>query len=248
MMATMPKGNNTTMEHADLHESSENWAGAAFYSGKTLFIYDLLVLTFSNRWAWKCPTSTQLAFFEKNLSANHLDVGVGSGYYTSTCNYPGNLQRIVLMDLNAECLKFASRRMKPTGISPSCHVADVLEPIKWGQPRFDSISLFYLLHCLPGTMAEKARVFSHLSALLNPGGILYGTTILGKGTSPNAVAHKLMGIYNAKGIFSNFHDDAGTLEQGLKDNFASAEIHIAGEVAMFRAIKNEDTTGSMASQ
>ena len=237
MMAAMPKANNTTMENADLQESSENWAGAAFYSGKTLLIYDLLVLRFSNRWAWKCPTSKQLEFFQKNLSANHLDVGVGSGYYPSTCHYPGHPQRMALMDLNAECLKFASRRMKPTGITPACFVADVLEPIEWGQPRFDSISLFYLLHCVPGTMAEKACVFSHLSALLNPGGILYGTTILGKGGSPNAVARKLMGIYNAKGIFSNLHDDASTLERGLKDNFASAEIHIAGEVAMFKGIK-----------
>ena len=95
MMAAMPRGNNSTMEIADLHDSSENWAGAAFYSGKTLLIYDLLVLRFSNRWAWKCPTSKQLAFFEKNLSPNHLDVGVGSGYYTSSCNYPGNPQRMV---------------------------------------------------------------------------------------------------------------------------------------------------------
>ena len=152
------------------------------------------------------------------------------------------------MDLNAECLKFASRRMKPTGITPACYVADVLEPITWDQPRFDSISLFYLLHCLPGTMAEKARVFAHLSALLNPGGLLYGTTILGKGRSPNTVARKLMGLYNAKGLFSNSDDDAGTFEKGLKDNFASVGIQIAGEVAMFSAIKKEDAKGNTASQ
>src|SRR5206468_12623812 len=44
--------------------------------------------------------------------------------------------------------------------------------------RFDSISLTYLLHCLPGTINTTSAVFRHLKPLLNQSGVMFGTTLL----------------------------------------------------------------------
>jgi hypothetical protein len=63
-------------------------------------------------------------------------------------------------------------------------------------------------------------VFSHLKPLLDPkGGVIFGTTILGKGIRRNFLAKALMHAYNAKGIFANLDDNAADLENILKANF-----------------------------
>ena len=56
-------------------------AGTAAYSKPLLSIYDLWVLGFSNTFVWRCRTSIILAFYNQHVSGNHLDVGVGTGYY-----------------------------------------------------------------------------------------------------------------------------------------------------------------------
>ena len=102
---------------------------------------------------------------------------------------------------------------------------------------FDSISLNYLLHCLPGNLASKSIVFEHVKPLLRDGGVIFGSTILGEGVRHNPLAKQLMKIYNAKGIFSNLSDRQSDLEAGLKAHFDEHTIHIAGCVALFSARK-----------
>ncbi len=55
-------------------------AGQAIYTPGMLNLYDLRVLWISNRFIWKCPTLRLLALYDRRVMANHLDVGVGSGY------------------------------------------------------------------------------------------------------------------------------------------------------------------------
>ncbi len=45
--------------------------------------------------------------------------------------------------------------------------------------KFGSISMFYLLHCLPGPPERKMAVFEHVREVLAPGGVVYGASILG---------------------------------------------------------------------
>jgi hypothetical protein len=100
---------------------------------------------------------------------------------------------------------------------------------------FDSISLNYLLHCLPGNLASKSIVFEHVKPLLRDGGVIFGSTILGEGVRHNPLAKQLMKIYNAKGIFSNLSDRQSNLEAGLKAHFEEHTIQIVGCVALFSA-------------
>ena len=143
--------------------------GAYIYNSWVLNIYDIWVLGISNSYAWRCPTSTiLLPFFKANFSSNHLDVGVGTGYFlaeavldkpatTDADNY--DAQQITLVDLNSNCLSTAAARIKaaqPTLAPARTVAADAFESLPLepssgnirdegtGKEKFDSISLFYL--------------------------------------------------------------------------------------------------------
>ncbi|MBP90868.1 MAG: methyltransferase type 12 [Planctomycetaceae bacterium] len=206
-------------------------AGQAVYTQRTLRIYDLLVLGISNRWIWKCPTAELLELYNEHVSANHLDVGVGTGYFLDRCRFPSNSPRVALMDLNENCLQAAAARI--ASYSPTLYAADVLEPIKLDIDRFDSIGLNYVLHCLPGSITEKSAALSHLAELLSPGGILFGSTLLNGGVTRNWAARKLMRYYNTKQIFSNQEDHLEGLRASLEQRFSNVSIRTVGCAAIF---------------
>lgn len=208
-------------------------AGAAVYSAPVLAIYDLFVLGFSNTWAWRCPSRRILDFYNRHVSANHLDVGVGTGFYLDRCRYPEPKPAITLLDLNPNSLATAANRLQR--YQPRTVQADVLEPLPLDSHRFDSIGLSYLLHCLPGSMPEKEVVFRHLQPWLNPGGVVFGATILGRGQRHNPLARTLLRVYNRRGIFGNWQDDAAGLEQILQANFGEYTLDVVGCVALFAA-------------
>src|SRR6266481_1373959 len=104
---------------------------------------------------------------------------------------------------------------------------------------FDSIGLNYLLHCVPGDLGSKSIVFEHVKPLLKGGGVVFGSTILGKAVQQNSLAKKMMEAYNAKGIFSNLSDRQQDLETELKAHFAEYTIRMEGCVALFSARKQK---------
>jgi len=209
------------------------FAGQAVYSLRTLRLYDVVVLGLSNRFVWRCPTRELRALYDRNVTGNHLDVGVGTGYFLDRCRFPVPSPRIVLMDLNENCLAAAANRI--ARYEPTTVRRNVLQPIDFGGDRFDSIGLNYLLHCLPGTMTEKASAFDHLRPLLNPGGVMFGSTLLTDGVRKNPLARRLMAVYNRKGIFCNTDDSRAALEAALRERFAETHVRIVGCAALFRA-------------
>jgi hypothetical protein len=208
-------------------------AGQAIYTPKLLSIYDLLVLGLSNRFIWKCPTPRQLAHYDRHVSANHLDVGVGTGYYLDRCLFPVTAPRVALMDMNANSLDFAARRI--ARYKPETYVRNVLEEIPFEGERFDSVGLNYLLHCLPGDMSAKARCFDSLAQLMKPGATIFGATLLQGGVKRSAAARALMRFYNSKGVFSNTQDDLDTLGRELQKRFSDVSIDVVGCGAVFSA-------------
>src|SRR5688500_18615304 len=102
-------------------------AGQAVYSDRTLTVYDFVVLGVSNRFIWKCPTAGLEQHYNKHLTANHLDVGVGTGYFLDRCRFPSPTPRVALMDLNANALAFTSQRI--ARYKPETYRRNVLEPI-----------------------------------------------------------------------------------------------------------------------
>lgn len=207
--------------------------GAKVYTPLTLKLYDWWVLGISNRFAWGCPTwEYLLPHFLKHLGNNHLDIGVGTGFYL---NYAPESSLISLMDVNEFSLNMASARAGTSKIQNKIN-HDVFEPYPTAlHGQFDSISMFYLLHCLPGNLSTKGCVIRNAAQALTDDGTLYGATILGEGVVHNSFGQKLMRIYNQKGIFSNTKDSEQDLIQILSEHFENVKTSVKGTVVMFYA-------------
>lgn len=217
--------------------SEQVQAGQAIYTKTFLKSYDFIVLTISNHLIWQCPTLAITKNYNKYISSNHLDVGVGSGYFLANCKFPTSSPRIAIMDANDNALQFTQKRIARYFPKIELYKHNILEPIKFDLQPFDSISINYLLHCLPGTMITKEIVFQNLKSILNPKGKIFGSTLLQSNENHNFFAKKLMSFYNSKGVFSNTQDDFESLKKNLESNFSEFSITIHGCVAIFSAQK-----------
>ena len=206
-------------------------AGHAAYTRRSLRLYDIVVLGLTNHLIWNCPTKRLLQNYNKHITANHLDVGVGTGYFLDHCRFPSHTPRIALSDINRNSLDFAARRIARH--TPETYLRNVLEPVSIAAANFDSIGINYLLHCLPGTLAAKTVILDHLKALMNPNAVLFGSTLLQDGVSRSWLARRLMAFYNKKGIFSNQHDDLNGLKQALNQRFHDVSVETVGCAALF---------------
>ena len=193
-------------------------AGQAVYSKRILSIYDIWVLGISNSLIWKCRTKTILNWMNQSLTANHLDV----------------------LDLNPNSLAAAASRA--SRYTPETYQADILQPLPDQPQGFDSVSLNYLLHCLPGDLSSKSTLFDHLNQWLNPGAIISGSTILAEGIPRSLPARKLMHFYNEKKIFTNSADSRDELLSQLQSRYTDVELKVTGCVALFRARYTPSTT------
>lgn len=207
--------------------------GAKIYTPLTLKLYDWWVLGVSNRFAWQCSTSEVLVpHFKSHAGKRHLDIGAGTGFYLQHLSHDSD---VWVMDMNANSLAAAQQRVRHTHhITTIKH--DIYDPLpQQCAGQFDSVSLYYLLHCLPGTMTEKAIAIRNAASALNTKGVLFGATILGDDANHNMFGKKLMSFYNAKRIFSNRNDNEPALRHVLTALFEEVEIFCIGKVALFSA-------------
>jgi len=221
----------TTGRVGNITTSKEVAASVAVYTKFILSIYDPLVMLFENRLVWKCPTTKILDFYNRNISGKHLDVGVGTGYFLDRCRFPVPDPVIHLMDLSPNSLSKTATRIRR--YRPVAHRWDVLDPITPDLPKFDSICASNIIHCLPGGMAGKERLFLNLKKFLNPGGTLFGLTILGGMDRVGPLYRLFNGLYNRMSAFSNRDDTAAGLEAIIARNFGTHDLSVEGSVAFF---------------
>jgi ubiquinone/menaquinone biosynthesis C-methylase UbiE len=223
-----------TTQQAPSPQQLNTESGASVYSPTILKVYDFAVLGLSNRFVWQCPTKTVLLpFYKEHLGLKHLDVGVGTGFYIARAGLTRSHQ-VSLLDLNENSLRAAAAQVKQAKVRT--FVRDVMrpssEPVDTG---YDSISLFYLLHCLPGTMDDKETAIANLKRYLSKDGVLYGATILGDEAAHNPIERMLLKLYNDKGVFHNMADTLNDLQRMLRRQFQNVQIRRHNKVALFVA-------------
>lgn len=201
------------------------------YTKRSLAFYDWWVLGISNHRIWKCETEKILDLYREKLTANHLEVGVGTGYFLDH-SLPGGYPRITLLDINRNCLERSAARI--AAYKPEVHQDKVLKPLQLKGKLFDSMAINYLLHCLPGALEAKAgKVFDHLVPFLQNDGVLFGSTILGMDIQRPLPARLLMHHYNRRGIFSNTRDSLGGIMETLSERFKTFNVEVCGCVVLF---------------
>jgi len=167
------------------------------------------------------------------MTANHADVGVGTGYCLDRCHYPPGQVRIALIDLQQNCLDYTAKRLKR--FSPERYQRNALEPIHIDANGFDSIALGGILHCIPGDMTEKGKVFDSFNPIMNLNTCVFGYTILNKGIKKTWLSRVVFYVLQKLKVINGVHDSAQQLLNELKNRFQQCEVNVVGSVAIFVA-------------
>jgi ubiquinone/menaquinone biosynthesis C-methylase UbiE len=219
--------------HRPVDRGEAVYAGQAVYTRGFLSVYDAFAYGFTHPVLWRCSKARLVELYDANVSARHLDIGVGTGTLLDACRFPVAAPEITMMDLNPNSLAAASRRL--ARYAPRTHRANVLADWRLEPGTYDSVAMTHLLHCLPGTMAEKGVAFEHARRALAPGGTLFGVTILGKGVRLSPPARAITGLSNRRGILHNWDDGAAELDAALARHFPEREVRVHGTLALFSA-------------
>ena len=84
-------------------------------------------------------------------------------------------------------------------------------------------------------------VFDHAAKYLNPGGVLFGSTLLQRGVRRSVPARWLMAAYNRNGTFSNTEDDLDGLRSELARRYPQSYVKVVGCAALFWGRKPADS-------
>ena len=209
--------------------------GAHGYNSLTLAIYDYFVLYFMSTWIWRCSTSkVTLPLFRKNVSKRHLDIGVGTGYFTKCGKLPSKSE-LTLCDLNMDCLEMAKARLGRPDVKCNILYHDVFDPLADTAGPFESISMFYLMHCLPGPCSRKAAIFSHLKHNMTPDGVICGANVLGEPRFHTRLSWWSLNRINRKEHMDNLGDNEAEFTAALRKNFHEVVTQVIGAVFVFEA-------------
>jgi ubiquinone/menaquinone biosynthesis C-methylase UbiE len=214
-----------------MDKTDPNYKGYRGYNRFMLAIYDPWVLGFMARAVWRVPTTPYIEDYRKNIGRRHLDVGPGTGYFLEKSAPPAGTQ-ITLLDPNPNVLDRCSRRLEAR--HPATIQASVMAPLPV-DGTFDSAALSFVIHCLRGPMANKATAIRNMAAVLEPGGVLFGGTVLGLEEHHTPQARLFLNLANKVGDFDNLGDTADGLREILEESFEDVEIDVVGSAAMFTA-------------
>lgn len=215
--------------------NSSTRLGQLFFSVMPHRMYDTCLYRFITPRIWRCPTTHLMDNYVENVSDNHLEIGVGSGYFLKRTVCPDFLRRLVLLDLNRRCLSKSAARLK--SCTPQIRHHNILAPLELAGPKFTSVGMNYVLHCIPGGFWSNQRIFHHVRSLLEVGGVFFGATLIEQPMQKGISSWLLMKLLNAVGIFNNTLHTVAELRSALESSFREVEVSIVGSAAVFRAVK-----------
>lgn len=207
--------------------------GARIYTRWILACYDLLIYRVLSPHVWRCDPQHFLDLYNRHMSDNHADVGVGTGYFLNQCLYEPGEVRIGLFDLQPNCLAFTAQRL--ARFQPETFECNALESIPFAGRGFDSIALGGILHCIPGNFAQKARLFDAIKPLMKPASQLFGYTILNRGISKTLLSRFVYFLLYQLKVINGAEDSASQLHAELTKRFKRVNTHIIGHIALFNA-------------
>ncbi|MBF6329067.1 class I SAM-dependent methyltransferase [Nocardia transvalensis] len=214
--------------------SKDEFDGARAYSPLLLRAYDICVLGFNNSFVWRCPTRNLRRLYDGNVSADHLDIGPGTGWHLRHACYPVAHPKVTLADLNPHPLDMASRRLRRRGIEAVTRVGSVLHPLPVDR-RYTSVATSLLMHCVPGGWDSKGVAFRHIADATADDGVFFGATILAHGVPHTRLSRAVQASFNDRGVFHNRDDDLDGLIAALERSFGTVQVDTVGSVALWTA-------------
>jgi ubiquinone/menaquinone biosynthesis C-methylase UbiE len=230
----------------------------AAYTKSALELYDSLVWDFNSPFHWRIyPEEVQGiyqdCFVEQHFSnrpTRHCEVAVGTGHFLCGIqaeSKPCSLQQVTLLDLNPNTLIASEARLQGehfyNDITIEKRVCNILEDVPANLcGSFDTVAANFLIHCLHGGNDVTRTAFLNMARMLEPSGVFFGTTILGRDLNDDAeragpAAIETNKVYNELGIFGNEQDSYGDISRVLHEIFGDVEIWRIGYCAAWKARK-----------
>lgn len=216
--------------------------GARIYSNLLLRFYDFLIMRVLSPFVWRCQPESFHALYRAFMSSNHADIGVGTGYCLNQCHYRSGQLRLGLFDMQKNCLDFTAQRL--SRFRPQTFLCNAAEPIQFKGKAFDSIALGGVLHCIPGEMREKGKVFDSIDSLMHPSTKVFGYTILNEGVKKTVLSRVVYRILYVLKVINGNHDSATALSAELRKRFEYVDTNVVGCVALFFASKPLNARGT----
>ena len=188
------------LDHKDSDRPTADGCNRArLVTRRSLAVYDLPSSATSRGWRGSVRL-TDRCHYARHVSSDHLDVGVGPGYFLDHRRV--RLTRaaaLALMNLSTSCLDAASKRVAASTQRSSRPTCSSLSPSTPGSTRWLDVPA-----ALPASdIRSKAVVFDHLIALANPDAWVFATTLLHDGVRPQLVPPSGDRRNNTHGVFSN---------------------------------------------
>lgn len=215
----------TTIVRKELHDATKA------YTRPVLKIYDIVIMGLLARVVWRCPPSVFVHLYDALVTRQHAEIGVGTGYCLDRCR--AEIDRLALIDLNSNCLHHAGERL--ARFAPTTHVRNVLDPVSINDIEFKSIALSGVLHCLPGSMSDKGRVFDNLQPILATDGHVFGYTLVSDAGSLGPAAVAARAVLNKLRFVNNYSDTSDGLQRELQKRFDKFVVTRVGAFAFFIA-------------
>lgn len=214
-----------------------NWTrvGQMFFSTMSHRLYDTGLYKFVTGSIWRCPTALLLDNYADNISNNHLEVGVGSGYFLQRTLCAEFLDRLLLSDLNRRCLAKSGARL--AAFAPEMLEHNIQQPLPISARGFKSVGMNYVLHCIPGRFSRNQAIFQNVHAALEEEGVFFGATLIPDKFRDGIASWLLMRALNGLGIFNNSNHRVDELKGALKVYFSKVEVSMVGNAAVFVAAK-----------
>ena len=206
--------------------------GIKIYTRLGLGVYDALIVNAVARFVWSCPPKTLIDCYRIHASCNHADVGVGTGYVLDRCGLDARNTRLALFDLQPNCLEYAARRLER--FTPEQYLWNAGDPLV-GIAPFDSIGLGGILHCLPGDMRAKGRVFDALHAVCNDGATLFGYTLVNDAVADRLRRRLVSRFFHRLQVVNFSNDSVQALEHELARRYDHYSVAVVGCFAFFSA-------------
>jgi hypothetical protein len=207
--------------------------GIKVYSKLGLRAYDSLIMGAVTRYVWNCPAEVFVEYYREHITANHADIGVGTGYCLDHCGLVAGECRLALIDLQPNCLQHAAHRL--ARYQPEIYLRDVREQLAGIRP-FASIGLGGILHCLPGDMQQKGLVFDALKPITTHGTTIFGYTLVNDAIHQRLRRRAVFRQFHRAQVINCEHDSASNLEQALALRFDDYSIEQIGCFAFFKAV------------
>ncbi|GLU47177.1 class I SAM-dependent methyltransferase [Nocardiopsis ansamitocini] len=202
--------------------------------------YTPYVIWFSHRAAWGVSNKALHDNHRTHIGQNHLTVGPGNGYFLAKLPASTPLRTLRLLDLNRTCLDFTTQRVGRR-FDTSTIEQDALAAWPVDDGTLDSVDCHMMIHTLRGDIiGDKEELVAQAARVLKPGGVFFGATILAQGPDvrPNALARKLMALYNGQSnTFSNANDSSSDLKKVLERHFSRVEFEVQGCTGVWVATK-----------